>query len=51
MSNKIWSIFLFVTDNNLSILGVPGEPVEITSEEDIFVCINYPYKNPEDRNA
>jgi len=30
--------------------GVPGEPVEITSEEDIFDIIEYPYKNPEERN-
>lgn len=33
------------------ILGVPGEPVEITSEKDIFDCIEYPYKNPEERNS
>ncbi|CAG9861468.1 unnamed protein product [Phyllotreta striolata] len=31
--------------------GVPGEPIEITSEEDIFDFIDYPYKKPEDRNA
>ncbi|KAG5870115.1 hypothetical protein JTB14_025998 [Gonioctena quinquepunctata] len=29
--------------------GVPGEPVEINSEEDIFDCIGFPYKKPEDR--
>ncbi|CAH1111990.1 unnamed protein product [Psylliodes chrysocephalus] len=31
--------------------GVPGEPVEISSEEDIFDIIDYPYKKPEDRNS
>jgi len=31
-------------------LGIPGEPVDITSEEDIFEYINYPYKKPEERN-
>ncbi|CAH2076400.1 unnamed protein product, partial [Iphiclides podalirius] len=30
--------------------GVPGEPVPITSEEDIFDYIEYPYKKPEERN-
>lgn len=30
--------------------GVPGEPVPITSEEDIFDYIDYPYKQPEERN-
>jgi len=30
--------------------GIPGEPVEITSEEDIFDYIDYPYKKPEERN-
>ncbi|CAK1601026.1 unnamed protein product [Parnassius mnemosyne] len=30
--------------------GVPGEPVPITSEEDIFDYIDYPYKKPEERN-
>ncbi|XP_014356832.2 DNA polymerase beta [Papilio machaon] len=30
--------------------GVPGEPVPITSEEDIFDFIEYPYKKPEERN-
>lgn len=33
------------------ILGVPGEPVEITSEKDVFDCIDYPYKKPEERNG
>ncbi|CAG9770196.1 unnamed protein product [Ceutorhynchus assimilis] len=30
--------------------GVPGEAVEISSEEDIFDFIDFPYKKPEDRN-
>ncbi|XP_044260948.1 DNA polymerase beta-like [Tribolium madens] len=30
--------------------GVPGEPVEIHSEKDVFDCIGFPYKEPEDRN-
>ncbi|CAH2245855.1 jg8528 [Pararge aegeria aegeria] len=30
--------------------GVPGEPVPITSEEDVFDYIDYPYKQPEERN-
>ncbi|KAF5284918.1 hypothetical protein FQA39_LY16873 [Lamprigera yunnana] len=30
--------------------GVPGEPLEINSEEDIFDCIGFPYKSPEERN-
>lgn len=31
--------------------GVPGEPEEITSEEDIFRILDLPYKEPKDRNA
>ncbi|KAL1501552.1 hypothetical protein ABEB36_006853 [Hypothenemus hampei] len=34
----------------LGCTGVPGEPVEITCEEEIFDVINYPYKSPEERN-
>ncbi|XP_068901143.1 DNA polymerase beta-like [Tenebrio molitor] len=30
--------------------GVPGEPVEIHSEREIFECIGYPYKSPEERS-
>ncbi|KAF2896363.1 hypothetical protein ILUMI_09826 [Ignelater luminosus] len=30
--------------------GVPGEPLEINSEEDIFDFINYPFKKPEERS-
>ncbi len=30
--------------------GVPGEPVPLTCEEDIFDYIDYPYKKPEERN-
>ena len=29
--------------------GVPGEPLEVKSEEDIFEYINLPYKKPEER--
>ncbi|XP_059046320.1 DNA polymerase beta-like [Achroia grisella] len=34
----------------IGVTGVPGEPVPITSEEEIFEYINYPYKKPEERN-
>lgn len=30
--------------------GVPGEPIPVTSEEEIFEILNYPYKKPEERN-
>ncbi|XP_066251744.1 DNA polymerase beta-like isoform X1 [Euwallacea similis] len=30
--------------------GIPGEAIEINSEEEIFDIINYPCKNPEERN-
>jgi len=30
--------------------GQPGEALTVTSEEDIFDFINYPYKKPEERN-
>lgn len=30
--------------------GVAGEALPITSEQDIFECIDYPYKAPEERN-
>ncbi|XP_030747409.1 DNA polymerase beta-like isoform X3 [Sitophilus oryzae] len=33
----------------LGCTGIPGEPVEITSERDIFDIIEYPYKKPEER--
>ncbi|XP_018566003.1 DNA polymerase beta-like [Anoplophora glabripennis] len=33
----------------VGVTGVPGEPVEIHSEEDIFDYIDYPYKKPEER--
>ena len=32
------------------IVGVPGEPISITTEEEIFQMIDYPYKKPEERN-
>ncbi|XP_041988099.1 DNA polymerase beta-like isoform X2 [Aricia agestis] len=31
--------------------GMPGEPIPIESEEDIFDYIDYPYKKPEERNV
>ncbi|XP_055950643.1 DNA polymerase beta-like [Argiope bruennichi] len=31
--------------------GTPGEPLEVTSEKDIFDYINYPYKEPHERNV
>ncbi|GFS31051.1 DNA polymerase beta [Nephila pilipes] len=31
--------------------GTPGEPLEVTSEKDIFEYINYPYKEPHERNV
>ncbi|XP_047989806.1 DNA polymerase beta-like [Leguminivora glycinivorella] len=34
----------------VGVTGVPGEPVPVSSEEDIFDYIDYPYKKPEDRN-
>jgi len=30
--------------------GIPGEPVVVTSEEDIFEYIGYPYKKPSERD-
>ncbi|OWR53327.1 DNA polymerase beta [Danaus plexippus plexippus] len=34
----------------IGVTGVHGQPVPITSEEDIFDYIDYPYKKPEERN-
>ncbi len=31
-------------------LGVPGEPVLVESEQDIFEIIDYSYKKPDERN-
>ena len=33
------------------IKGIPGEPIQVSSEEDIFSLIDFPYKKPEDRNV
>ncbi|KAJ8916042.1 hypothetical protein NQ315_010910 [Exocentrus adspersus] len=33
----------------VGVTGVPGEPVEIHSEEDIFDYMDFPYKKPEER--
>ena len=33
------------------ISGVPGEPIPVSSEEEIFEIIDFPYKKPEDRNV
>lgn len=32
-------------------LGVPGEPMPVTCEEDLFDYIDMPYKKPAERNA
>jgi hypothetical protein len=32
------------------VLGIPGEPIVVTSEEDIFEYIGYPYKKPSERD-
>lgn len=53
MDNKVikWKLFLILVFLHfVNMLGIPGEPVDITSEEDIFEYINYPYKKPEERN-
>lgn len=42
------NIRMYVCSDNSS--GIPGEPVEITCEEDIFDYLDYPYKKPEERN-
>ncbi|CAH0406968.1 unnamed protein product [Chilo suppressalis] len=34
----------------VGVTGVPGEPVPISSEEEIFDYMDYPYKAPQDRN-
>lgn len=31
-------------------LGIPGEPVEINSEQEIFDYLDYPYREPNERN-
>ena len=31
--------------------GVPGEPIPVECEEDIFDIINFPYKKPEERSV
>ncbi|XP_014251968.1 DNA polymerase beta-like [Cimex lectularius] len=33
----------------MGVTGVPGEPVKVTSEEDIFDYIDFPYKKPMER--
>lgn len=35
---------------SLTCSGVPGEPLPVESEEDIFGIIEYPYKKPGERN-
>ncbi|XP_050347138.1 DNA polymerase beta-like [Nymphalis io] len=34
----------------IGVTGIPGEPVQIESEEEIFDYIEYPHKKPEERN-
>ena len=36
---------------SLPSVGVPGEPIPVESEEDIFDIINYPYKKPDERSV
>lgn len=31
--------------------GVAGEPILVSSEEEIFQVIDFPYKKPEERNV
>ncbi|XP_072938673.1 DNA polymerase beta-like [Epargyreus clarus] len=38
------------TLRHIGVTGVPGEPIPISSEEDIFDYIDYPFKTPEERN-
>ena len=35
----------------LGATGVPGEPIPVSSEEEIFQIVDYPYKKPEERNV
>lgn len=35
---------------HIGVTGVPGEPVPISNEEDIFLYLDYPYKYPNERN-
>lgn len=30
--------------------GVPGEPIPVKTEQEIFEMIDYPYQKPEERN-
>ena len=30
--------------------GIPGEPIPVESEEEIFAIIDFPYKTPSERN-
>jgi DNA polymerase beta len=34
----------------LGTTGVPGEPIRVNSEQEIFQYIDYPFKSPKDRN-
>lgn len=43
-------LFVFTFNNiYVCLIGVPGEPVPISSERDIFDCIEYDYREPKDR--
>ncbi|KAM3964098.1 DNA polymerase beta-like isoform 2-T3 [Aphomia sociella] len=39
-----------LNEYSLRPIGVTGEPVPLSCEEEIFEYINYPYKKPEERN-
>lgn len=36
--------------NLICFKGTPGEPLPVTSEKDVFDYIDYPYKEPHERN-
>jgi hypothetical protein len=46
----LFTSYGFEINLHFLVLGTPGEPVIITSEEDIFEYIGYPYKKPNERN-
>ena len=46
---KLYPIALF--KGQYVLIGIPGEPLPVTCEEDIFAMIDYPYKKPEERSV
>ena len=49
--NDSLSLSLSLNPSSLPSAGVPGEPMPVESEEDIFDIINYPHKKPEERSV